>query len=44
MYHVEVIRSHLTRNISSLYPGIREEVSVTFDEVLDLRDSGEWNN
>ncbi|KAF8552120.1 hypothetical protein OG21DRAFT_1524005 [Imleria badia] len=38
-YHVEVIRSRLTQNLSSLYPEIRDEVSVAFDEVLDLRDN-----
>jgi len=41
-YHVEILRSHLTRSLTSLYPEIRDEVSVAFDEVLDLRDSGEW--
>ena len=41
LYHVEIIRSHLTRSLSSLYSEIRDEVSVAFDEVLDLRDSGE---
>ncbi|KAI9571035.1 cytochrome P450 [Boletus coccyginus] len=43
MYHVEIIRSHLTRSLSSLYPEIRNEVSIAFDEVLDLRD-GEWKS
>ncbi|KAI9571037.1 cytochrome P450 [Boletus coccyginus] len=43
MYHVEIIRSHLTRSLSSLYSEIRDEVSVAFDEVLDLRD-GEWKS
>jgi len=40
LYHVEVIRSHLTRSLGSLYPEIRDEVSVAFDEVLDLRGGG----
>ncbi|KAF8552118.1 hypothetical protein OG21DRAFT_175039 [Imleria badia] len=40
-YHVEVIRSHLTQNLNTIYPEIRDGVSVAFDEVLDLRDSGE---
>lgn len=43
-YHVDVIRSHLTQNLSVLYPEIRDEVSVAFDEVLDLRGNGEWYN
>ena len=42
MYHVEVVRSHLTRNLSNLYPEIRDEIFLAFDEVLDLRDNGEW--
>ena len=41
LYHVETIRSRLTQNLGSLYPEIRDEVCVSFDEVLDLRDGGE---
>ncbi|KAI9571788.1 hypothetical protein HD554DRAFT_2169035 [Boletus coccyginus] len=43
MYHVEVIHSHLTRNLSSLYPEIQDEILLAFEEVLDLRDN-EWKS
>ena len=39
-YHIEVIRSQLTRNLGNLYPEIRDEVAIAFDEVLDLEDRG----
>ena len=41
-YHIEVVRSHLTRNLGTLYPEIRDEIRLAFDEVLDLRDNGEF--
>lgn len=44
MYHIETIRSRLNRNLSSLYPEIQDEVSVTFDEILDLSDNGEYDS
>ncbi|KAG9310148.1 cytochrome P450 [Chiua virens] len=40
-YHVEAVRSRLTRSLGTLYPEIRDEISVAFEEVLDLRDN-EW--
>ena len=39
-YHIAVIRSQLTRNIGRMYPEIRDEVVIAFDEVLDLRGYG----
>ena len=39
-YHVEVVRSQLTQNLGRLYPEIRDEVIIAFDEVLDLEDRG----
>ena len=41
-YHNEIVRSHLTRNLGTLYPEIRDEICLAFDEVLDLRDNGEF--
>jgi len=40
-YHQEVIRGSFTRNLGSLYPEIRDEISVAFDEILDLGNN-EW--
>ncbi|KAF8123587.1 cytochrome P450 [Boletus edulis] len=40
-YHVEVLRSHLTRNLEVLYPEIRDEIVSSFADVLDLRGNGE---
>ena len=39
-YHIAVVRSQLTRNIEKMYPGIRDEVVTSFNEVLGLRDYG----
>lgn len=40
-YHVPIVRSQLTRNIGVLYPEIRDEIIMAFDDVLDLRGNGE---
>ncbi|KAG9310147.1 cytochrome P450 [Chiua virens] len=42
-YHIETVRSHLTRSLSTLYPEIRDEISVAFEEVLNLEDN-EWKS
>lgn len=39
-YHITVMRSQLPRKIGSLYPELRDEIIIAFDEVLDLNDSG----
>ena len=40
-YHISLIRSRLTRNLDTLYPEIRDEITIAFDDVLDLRGNGE---
>ncbi|KAN0094344.1 Cytochrome P450 [Tylopilus felleus] len=40
---IEIIRSYVTRNLDSMCPVMQDEISVAFDEVLDLRGSG-WKN
>ena len=40
-YHVGAIRNQLTRNIPTLYPGIRDEIVTAFEELLDLTGEGE---
>ncbi|KAH7906708.1 cytochrome P450 [Hygrophoropsis aurantiaca] len=40
-YHVPIIRSQLTRNLTALYPEIRDEIVVAFEETLQLNDH-EW--
>ena len=39
-HHIEVIRTHLPRNIATLYPGIRDEIVTAFNELLDLTGEG----
>lgn len=39
-YHINVMRSQLTRNIGVLYPELRDEIITAFDEILDLKDNG----
>ena len=41
-YHVQVVRSRLTRNIGVLYPELRSEMRMAFDDVLDLKDNGKY--
>lgn len=40
-YHVPLVRAQLTRNIGSLFPEIREELSVAFTEAIPTPDTGE---
>ena len=40
-YHIGAIRNHLTRNIATLYPEIRDEIVTAFDELLDLTGESE---
>ncbi|KAH7926831.1 cytochrome P450 [Leucogyrophana mollusca] len=42
-YHISIIRSQLTRNLAALYPDIRDEIVVAFDETLQLEDF-EWSS
>ncbi|KAF8844182.1 cytochrome P450 [Paxillus ammoniavirescens] len=42
-FHIPIIRSQLTRNLGILYPDIRDEVVVAFEETLDLQDN-EWKS
>ncbi|KAF9235150.1 cytochrome P450 [Melanogaster broomeanus] len=42
-YHIPIVRSRLTRNLGTLYPDIRDEVSTAFEEILDLK-SNEWKS
>lgn len=39
-YHVNVLLSQLTRNIGALYPQIRNEIIIAFDDILDLSSNG----
>ena len=39
-YHIPIIRSQLTRNIGVLYPEVRSEMAMAFDDVFDLRGIG----
>ena len=41
-YHISVMRSQLTRNLSVLYPEIKDEITTAFDDVLDLKGNGEY--
>ncbi|KIJ09984.1 hypothetical protein PAXINDRAFT_102115 [Paxillus involutus ATCC 200175] len=40
-YHVAIIRSQLTRNLGILFPDIRDEIVIAFEETLDLQANGE---
>ncbi|KAJ7720374.1 cytochrome P450 [Mycena maculata] len=40
-YHVQAIRSQLTRNLGRCFPQVRDEIVNAFDDVLGLKDK-EW--
>ncbi|KAF9244079.1 cytochrome P450 [Melanogaster broomeanus] len=40
-YHIQIIRSQLTRSLGVLYPDIRDEVVTAFEEILDLEGNGD---
>ncbi|KIJ05875.1 hypothetical protein PAXINDRAFT_92824, partial [Paxillus involutus ATCC 200175] len=42
-YHVAIIRSQLTRNLGNLFPDIRDEIVIAFEETLDLQ-ANEWKS
>ncbi|KIM50675.1 hypothetical protein SCLCIDRAFT_144884, partial [Scleroderma citrinum Foug A] len=42
-YHVTIIRTLVTRNLSSLLPGIKDEMIATLDELLDMKPN-EWKS
>ena len=39
-YHVTIIRTLVTRNLSALLPGIKDEMLATLDESLDMKPNG----
>ncbi|KAF8574245.1 cytochrome P450 [Ramaria rubella] len=41
-YHVEVTRTHLTRNLAQLYPAMREELVPAFEENIPVTD--DWTS
>lgn len=43
-YHVQVIRDHLKRNLSQLFPDIFDEIRLAFDESIPYREAGEWSH
>ncbi|KAI6043532.1 cytochrome P450 [Pisolithus marmoratus] len=42
-YHNSILRSQLTKNMGAIYPDIRSELVVAFDETLDLK-GNEWKS
>ncbi|KAF7367761.1 hypothetical protein MSAN_00840100 [Mycena sanguinolenta] len=42
-YHLDVIRTTLTRNLHNCFPDVRDEIICAFDEVLQLQGS-EWKS
>lgn len=41
VYHEDLARSRLARNMDALYPHIRDEIVASFDDVLNLCGNGE---
>ncbi|KAJ7897656.1 cytochrome P450 [Mycena olivaceomarginata] len=41
LFHIDAVRTKITRNLSRCFPGIRDEISSAFDELLAL-DENDW--
>ncbi|KAG6336144.1 hypothetical protein ID866_2954 [Astraeus odoratus] len=39
-YHVQVIRDHLKRNLTELFPGVFEEIRLALDDVIPFQETG----
>lgn len=39
-YHAGVVRTSMTRNLSALFPEVRDEIVVAFDDLLPLQGKG----
>lgn len=42
-YHITIIQSQLTRSLPRLYPALRDELVVAFEDILNLKDN-EWKS
>ncbi|KAJ7644773.1 cytochrome P450 [Roridomyces roridus] len=42
-YHLNIVRTTLTRNLHRCFPDVRDEIVCAFDDVLDL-DKSDWKN
>ena len=40
-YHGKVARTQLTRNVGTLYPELRNEITTAFDDIIDPKGNGE---
>ena len=38
LYHIEVVRSQLTRNIGTLFGEVKDEIGLAFDEYIGQTD------
>jgi hypothetical protein len=43
-YHLDIIRSKLTRNIAATFEEVHEELVLAFDDLIQTRDDGALNN
>ncbi|KAK1225679.1 hypothetical protein PQX77_011371 [Marasmius sp. AFHP31] len=43
-YHIDVVRTPLTRNINARFDEVCDEVAVAFDESLPAQKDGEWHS
>ncbi|KAJ7148805.1 cytochrome P450 [Mycena crocata] len=41
-YHVRVLQSSLTRNISALFSELKDEIFTAFEDEIPLSDNGDW--
>lgn len=38
--HIDVVRSHLTRNIAALFPDVQDEIAAAFPEYIPTKGNG----
>jgi hypothetical protein len=42
MFHTDVVRSKLTRNIAGTFKEVREELIMAMDDFIPMRGDGTW--
>ena len=44
VYHIDVLRSKLTRNIAATFNEVHEELIVAIDDFIPTHEDGTWQN
>jgi hypothetical protein len=42
IYHTDVVRSRLTRNVAATFKEVREELSIALEDVIPTSEDSKW--